>query len=301
MQMSENKSNKLISAKNMSGRINWFPGHMHKALKQIKTKIGMVDLVVEIRDARVPLSSGNPVLDQSIGGKSKLIVLNKSNLANPSITSAWKQWFAESGQTAIFVNALQTKSLKPIVTQGRSLMADKWEKFIKKGIKPPPLRMIIVGVPNTGKSTIINRMTRRNAAETGDRPGVTKSQEWIVLAKDMELLDTPGVMPPRIESEEQGMWLCAIHAIKDEIVGKEKVALYVLEHLLKQNQENLKNRYQLDSLNQSAEELLLQIGDRLNYKRQGGLTDTFKSASQILLDFRKGKLGQFTFERPTTI
>ena len=282
----------------MSERINWFPGHMAKALKEVKQKIKMVDLVIEVRDARIPLTSGNENLQEILGQKPRLIVLNKANLAENAVSQKWKDWFQQQGQKALFVNALQPATLKQVTQESRKLLTQKWQRFIKKGIKPPPMRMIIVGVPNTGKSTIINRLTKRNAANTGDRPGVTRSQEWIVLGKDMELLDTPGIMPPRIETEKQGLWLCSIHAIKDTIVGKEQVAVFVVDQLIKRKSAEFKKRYQLDSLDHNAEELILSIGARLNYKKKKGEIDYQKTCSQILIDYRKGLLGPCTFEEP---
>ena len=296
--MDTNKSTIMKSARNMSGRINWFPGHMAKALKKVKEKIGKVDIIVEIRDARVPLSSGNPSIKEVIGEKPHLVVLNKTNLADQAICELWKKWFRDNSQATVFVNALQPKSLKKITSTCRDIMKPRWQKFKNKGIKPPPLRLIIVGIPNTGKSTIINRLTNRNAAQTGDRPGVTRNQEWIVLGKDLELLDTPGIMPPRIETEEEGMWLCAIHAIKDEIIGKEQVAAYVINQLLEIKSEQFKKRYHLNCLDHNAEELLLLIGKQLNYKKQKGEIDIAKTCGQVLQDFRKGLLGPFSFERP---
>ena len=296
--MTGNGANKWQSAHNMSGRINWFPGHMAKALRQVKQQIAKVDVVVEIRDARVPLSSGNPALVDMCGEKPRLIVLNKMNLADKAISEAWQHWFQQHQQPAVFVNALQAPTLKQIAQHCRRMMKEKWQSFQKKGIKPPPLRLMIVGIPNTGKSTIINRLTRRSAAKTGDRPGVTRSQEWIVLGKDMELLDTPGIMPPRIETEEQGMWLCAIHAIKDEIMGHEKVAAYVVNQLVKINAERFKKRYQLERLDHTAEEIFLHIGERLNYKKKKGEIDLMKTFNQVLKDFRNGLLGPCSFETP---
>lgn len=282
----------------LSERINWFPGHMVKALREVKQKVKKVDIVVEIRDARIPLTSGNPAIADVAPGKPKVVVLNKTNLADASNCKRWESWFKDTGQTALFVNALQQASISKIPGKCRSLMQEKWQKYKRKGINPPPIRLIVVGIPNTGKSTIINRLTKRNAARTGDRPGVTRHQEWIVLGRNIELLDTPGIMPPRIDRFEQGMWLCAIHAIKDEIVGKEKVATFLVDFLKGRDSSELKKRYQLACLDHNAEELILQIGDRLNYKKQKGSIDYHKTCNQILLDFRKGLLGNCSFEEP---
>ncbi len=285
-------------AHDLSERINWFPGHMTKALREVKQKIKKVDILVEIRDARIPQSSGNPSIAEIAQGKPRLIVLNKSNLADQESCKRWESWFSNTQQTAIFINALKSASVNRITSISRKMMQKKWEKFKRKGINPPPIRLLVVGIPNTGKSTIINRLTKRNAAKTGDRPGVTRHQEWIVLGKNIELLDTPGIMPPRIETLQQGMWLCSIHAIKDEIVGKEKVAAFIIDFLKNRNSRKIKKRYRLECLDHNAEELILQIGHRLNYKKQKGSIDYYKTCNQILLDYRKGLLGNCSFEEP---
>jgi ribosome biogenesis GTPase A len=271
---------------------------MAKALKEVKNKIGKVDLVVEVRDARVPLVSGNPSLETVIGEKPHLIVLNKMDLADQDICDKWRTWFADHRQKAIFVNALQPASIKKIKNSCRDIVQDRWLKFAKKGIKPPPLRLIVVGIPNTGKSTIINRLANRNAAKTGDRPGITRNQEWIVIGMEMELLDTPGIMPPRIETEEHGLWLCSIHAIKDEIIGRERVAVYVVNQLKAIKSAEFVKRYRLDCLDHNEQELLVHIGERFNYKKHKGEIDLLKTCNQVLQDFRKGLLGPCSFETP---
>lgn len=288
-----------MTEKHSQPRINWFPGHMAKALKDVRQKIGKVDLVLEVRDARIPLASGNLSLEKALNQKPRLIVLNKANLADKANIRLWQNWFAEQGHRFLFIDAFDERSLKKLSKMSRSVMQKKWQKFIKKGIQPPPLRMMLLGIPNTGKSTIINRLTRRKAAGTGDRPGVTRSQEWIVLGKDLELLDTPGIMPPRIDSEEQGLWLCAIHAIKDEIVGKEKVAIFVVKHLQQIASPDFLNKYGLNGSDDvESEEMILQIGSKLNCRKKGGEIDFTKTCSQILHDFRSGLLGTCSFERP---
>ncbi len=290
---------KRIEGGQPRSRINWFPGHMAKALRDARDKIGMVDLVLEIRDARIPLSSGNPAIEKYLKQKPRLIVFNKSNLADKSNIRLWQNWFSKRSEHVLFIDALNEKSLKTVSKKARSVMQNKWQKFVNKGINPPPLRMMMLGIPNTGKSTIINRLTKRRAANIGDRPGVTRSQEWIVLGRDLELLDTPGIMPPRIETEEQGLWLCAIHAIKDEIVGKEKLAPFIINHLQKDPSPAFIKRYNLDGTETLADhEMILKIGGYLNFKKKGGEVDFKKTCSHILYDFRQGLLGTCSFEKP---
>ena len=279
-------------------RINWFPGHMVKAQREIQKKIKLVDLVLEVRDARVALTSGNQKLHAMLGNKPRLVILNKSNLADPKNIALWEFWFTAQKQAFIFVNSFDHRSLKQVTTMAKALLKEKWASFEKKGIRPPPLRMMMIGVPNTGKSTIINRLTRRNAARTGDKPGVTQSQEWIVLGKDLELLDTPGVMPPRIETEEQGLWLCSIYAIRDEIVGKEKVAEFIIGYLLQKKSRKLFQKYQIERLSDDDATIIERIGERLNFKKQKNQIDYAKTCGQILNDFRKGLLGRHSFESP---
>lgn len=281
-----------------SERINWFPGHMAKALREVKNKISKVDLVIEVRDARVPLASANPSLRAVIGAKPHLIVLNKMDLADRMICERWRSWFADHHQQALFVNAMQPASIKSIKTSCRELVQAKWQKWQEKGIKPPPLKLMVVGIPNTGKSTIINRLANRNAAMTGNRPGITQNQEWILIGMEMELLDTPGIMPPRIETEEQGFWLGSIHAIKDEIIGKDRVAVYVVNQLKAIKSAEFVKRYHLDCLDHNEQQLLLHIGERFNYKKQKGEIDLLKTCDQVLQDFRKGLLGPCSFELP---
>lgn len=290
--MSRNENSVLYSKK----RINWFPGHMLKAQREIKKKIGLVDLVLEIRDARVALSSGNRNLIQ--GNKPRLIVLNKSNLADPENMALWRNWFKQNNQNALFINSFDQRSLKKVIAAAKKMMQARWESLKKKGIRPPPLRMMLLGIPNTGKSTMINRLTKRNAAKTGDRPGVTQSQEWIILGKNLELLDTPGVMPPRIDTDKQGYWLCAVHAIRDEIVGKEKVAEFIVSYLSEKKSLALVGKYHIETMDAETSEIIMKIGHRLNFKKQKNQIDYTKTCSQILQDFRKGQLGRHSFESP---
>jgi len=286
----------------MRERINWFPGHMAKAMREAANMISRVDMVLEIRDARLPLTSGNPAMEKHLKQKPRLVLLNKANLADKANMKLWLDWFIERNEPPVlFINALKETSIKAILKKARSLMADKWKRYQRKKIHHPPLRMMLLGIPNTGKSTIINRLARRKAANTGDRPGITRSQEWIVLGRDLELLDTPGIMPPRIETEEQGMWLCAIHAIKDDIVSPEKLALFLVNKLLKDPPLEFRERYRLEN-EESAEAhgTILKIGELLHFRKKGGEIDFGKTCNQIMLDFRKGRLGAYSFERPPT-
>ena len=279
-------------------RINWFPGHMLTAQREIVKKIGSVDLVLEVRDARVVMSSGNRSLQKLLERKPRLIVLNKSNLADPENMALWKTWFQGQKQPYLFINSFDRRSLDRVTTAAKNMMKVRWDSFQKKGIRHPPLRMMLLGIPNTGKSTIINRLTGRNAAKTGDRPGITRSQEWIVLRHNLELLDTPGVMLPRIDTREQGLWLSAIYAIRDEIVGKEQIAEFVVNYLVDKKSEGLERQYRIELRAEEPSETIIRIGHSLNYKKRKNQIDYAKVCARILNDFRKGFLGRYSFESP---
>lgn len=205
--------------------IQWFPGHMTKARRQIQEKLKLIDAVIELTDARLPLSSRNPMIDEILQGKPRLIILNKADLADPEVTRQWLSYFKEEGHTSFPVDASTGTGLKEIPNQVRLLLKDKIDKQIAKGMKPRPVRVLIVGIPNVGKSTLINRLAGRSIAATGDRPGVTKGQQWIkVSGGDMELLDTPGILWPKFEDQNVGYRLAVTGAIREEILNVEDIA-----------------------------------------------------------------------------
>ncbi|EQC48672.1 ribosome biogenesis GTP-binding protein YlqF [Bacteriovorax sp. BSW11_IV] len=271
-----------------NSKINWFPGHMLKATREIKEKMKLVDIILEIRDARAPMASGNPDLKNTIGQKRRLIVVNKTNLADPDKTQLWEKWFEQNEENFVFINSLDVNSLKKIQAKAKSMLPDK----------KSAIRLMMVGLPNTGKSTIINRMAGRNAAKSGNKPGLTQNQQWIRLGQDFELLDTPGVMPRNIEDENEGLWLCAIHAIRDEILGEEEVACFIIGHLLKEKSPFLEQKYNLKGFNYSVGEAIHEITLFRNFLRKGGLPDYDRIYTVILSDFRSGDLGPCTFEVP---
>lgn len=278
---------------------NWYPGHMAKALREIKQKLNMVDIVLEIRDARVPLVSGNPAMDKEIGSKCKLIILNKMNLADPKEVEEWDQWFTDEGIPALFVNCFDKPVLKKVVSQARKIVENNRKKtnpdYVEKKTK---LKMMIVGLPNTGKSTIINQLANKNATKVADKPGQTRIQQWIEVDKDVELLDTPGVMPPSIANKEHGLWLSAIHAIPDDITDEEDTAIFVINHLLKVKSPQLLERYKLESLEMSINDIFMKIATLRGCLRQGGIPDIERVHKLILADFRKGDLGRTCFSAP---
>ena len=218
--MKEVKNKHIVHDDLEQSPINWYPGHMVKAIREINEKLSLVDIVLEIRDARVPLASGNKTLDETLRQKSRLILLNKVNLAEPKMIQQWDQWFKKSGLNYMFIDCFDKGAMKKVMAFARKIVNDKRKasnpnqtEFKKK------IKLMILGLPNTGKSTIINQLSGRNAVRTADKPGHTQSQQWIVVDNEFDLLDTPGVMPPKLAKDEYGIWLSAINAIPDDVVG----------------------------------------------------------------------------------
>jgi ribosome biogenesis GTPase A len=278
---------------------NWYPGHMAKALREIKAKLQFVDIVFEIRDARVPLVSGNRNLSETLGQKRKLIILNKANLADPLMIEKWKKWFDDQGEAYLFVDCFDKSALSKSVSMARKIVeANRREcnpDYVETKTK---LRVMIVGLPNTGKSTIINQLANRNATKVADKPGQTVMQQWITIDKDVELLDTPGVMPPRIDKPQHALWLSAIHALPDDISGEEDTALFLVKHLLDQKSPEFMERYKLSGADISVDEVLLKIATVRGCLRQKGLPDLDRVYKLVLADFRKGDLGKTSFGTP---
>jgi len=279
--------------------INWYPGHMARAIREIKEKLKLVDIVLEIRDARAPLASGNRAMDETLRQKSRLILLNKVNLADPKMIHQWEEWFSKQGEPYIFVDCFDKGSMKKVMAMARSIVDQK-----RKDSNPDTyeykakLKLMIIGLPNTGKSTIINMLANRSATKTADRPGQTQVQQWIVIDKDLDLLDTPGVMPPMLAKEEHGLWLSALHAIPDDIAGEELPAKFLIEYLRDRQSKELKDRYKLESFELSVEEILEKISILRGCIRQKGIPDLERVYKLILLDFRKGELGKICFGVP---
>ena len=281
---------------------NWYPGHMAKALREVKKRLALVDIVLEIRDARVPLASGNRALDAEVGNKCKLIVLNKANLADATLLDQWIEWFEAQGTPFVFVNCFDKTALKKIVSIGRKIVEknrkDCNPDYVSTKTK---LKMMIVGLPNTGKSTIINQLANRNATKVADKPGLTQIQQWITIENDVELLDTPGIMPPMIEKDEHALWLSAIHAIPDDIAGEETTALFVVDHLLKRKSKEFLERFKIENADISVEDALLQVATLRGCLKQKGQPDLMRVYKLILAEFRVGDLGKTCFGVPPKI
>lgn len=284
--------------------IQWFPGHMTRAKRQIEEKLKLIDVVMELLDARIPQASRNPMIDEITGTKPRLILLNKADLADPEMTAEWSRYFREKGHATLAIDANSGTGVKEIAGKAKELLKDKIQRQIDKGMKPRPLRALIVGIPNVGKSTLINRIAGRNIAITGDRPGVTKGQQWIKTGGDLELLDTPGILWPKFDDPIAGFRLAATGAIKEDVLHIDEVACFVLRDLVGSYGSILSERYGLGELPaelpdlQAAVDVLEQIGRRRGCLSGGGHVDYEKAAGMLLRDLRAGKLGRMTLEAP---
>jgi ribosome biogenesis GTPase A len=271
---------------------------MAKARRQVTEKLKLIDVVIELVDARVPQSSRNPMVDEITAGKPRLIVLNKADMADPVVTDAWLRALKREEVEVVAVDAKHSKGLKQLITGAQKLMQEKHDRMREKGRNPGPIRALIIGIPNVGKSTLINRLAGRNIAITGDRPGVTKRQQWIKMkGSEMELLDTPGILWPKFEDQLVGYRLAATGAIKDEILNLDDIALYTVRELHARYPEQLKERFKLETLPEDGVELLEMIGKKRGLI-SGGYVD-FEKASELLLnELRHEKIGRISLETP---
>lgn len=276
--------------------IQWFPGHMAKARREVSEKLKLVDFVMELVDARAPLSSQNPMLQEVLQLKSKMIVMMKRDLADPKETEKWIHYFKENKIPAIAVNVNDKADINRVIQMAKELGQEKMDKLLKKGIQPRPARAMIVGIPNVGKSTLINRLANKKVAKTGDRPGVTKHQLWIKVKKDFELLDTPGILWPKFEDEEVGYRLAAIGTIKDQLLSLQDITVYVLRYLQVHYPEYLNDRYKVKAEMDDMLEIFNVIGRHRGALESGGNINLDKVSELVIRDLRSGRLGKITLE-----
>ncbi|WP_330949025.1 ribosome biogenesis GTPase YlqF [Virgibacillus sp. MG-45] len=276
--------------------IQWFPGHMAKARREIEEKLKLVDFVVELVDARAPLSSQNPMLQQVLQQKRKMIVLMKRDLADQKETDHWITHFEQMDIPAVAVNVNDRADITQIIQTAKALGNEKMAKLQKKGIKPRAARAMIVGIPNVGKSTLINRLANKKIAKTGDRPGITKHQLWIKVKKDFELLDTPGILWPKFEDEMVGYRLAAIGTIKDQLLSLQDVAAFVINYLQQHYPSLMEERYDVDRQMTDMWDVFTQIGKKRGALESGGNVNFDKVAEIVLQDLRTGRLGAITLE-----
>lgn len=278
--------------------INWFPGHMKKTQREIKDNLKLVDAVIEIRDARIPRSSANPDIEKLVGNKPRLILLNKSDLTESRVTKEWMKYLTKENVSAIEVNCLKGSGLQKIKPTLNELLKEKHDRLKNKGLKKIVTRVMVVGIPNVGKSTFINKMARNNIAKTGDRPGVTKNKQWIKTSMDIELLDTPGVLWPKFQDDETALNLAFTGAIKDEIMDIEELAYKLVERLQEFYPEKLMERYKIDTVFENPLETLDAIAIKRGAIMKGREIDYNRIAVILLDEFRGGKIGNISLERP---
>ena len=278
--------------------IQWFPGHMAKALRQIKEQMPLVDIIFELVDARVPYSSQNPEVHRLAGDKPRLLIMTKTDLADPKVVSQWQNFFAKRGQVVLALDSRERQVAKKVTAAAKEVLAEQLAAQAAKGMQKRAIRAMCVGVPNVGKSTLLNHLVKRNVAQTGNRPGVTTGQQWLRSSADLELLDTPGVLWPKFQSQKQGTMLALSGAIKDSLYAKDDVALFALAYLKRERPTELMARYRLSEadLSQPDPELLLIITQKMGFR-----DDYDRASERLIFELRKGKLGPISLEIPADL
>ncbi len=282
----------------MAVTIQWFPGHMAKAIRQFEENLSLVDIVFEVIDARIPLTSQNPEIRRISAQKPHLYIMTKRDLADPKLTNQWLNYFAEHHQPAIAIDAKTKFGINNVISVISPILREKLQREQDKGMKKRPIRAISVGVPNVGKSTVLNRLVNRRAAQVGNRPGVTKGQQWLKSDDKLELLDTPGILWPKFSSQEVADKLALTGAIKESVFASDDVALFGLGRLRLLNPNGLKERYHLTDadFDLSDVDLLLEIT-----KKVGMRDDYERGSNRIIQDFQSGKIGRFTLDNPEMV
>ena len=281
--MNENKTN-----------INWYPGHMAKTKREINEKISLIDIVFEVIDARIPYSSKNKDIDKMINNKPRILIMTKKDLCDESITNKWKNHYENIGYKVVLLDLLHNNNLNELNNLVNYYIKDINNKRIAKGLKSRKVRVLILGIPNVGKSTLINRLVKRRATNVGNKPGITKSLEWIRINENLELLDTPGILWPKLDDKEVALNLASMTAIKEEVLNKEEISIYIINKLLKNYKNNLIDRYHLNNTNDIVE-ILDSIGKYIGAIHNNE-TDYDKVYNTILKDLREGYLGRVTFD-----
>ena len=275
----------------------WYPGHMTKAKRMMQENIKLIDLVIELVDARVPMSSRNPDLDELAGNKARVILLNKSDLADAKWNDLWTKYFEEKGFHVLKLNSKSGAGIKSVQTLVQEACKEKIERDRRRGIKNRPVRAMVVGIPNVGKSTFINALAGRACTKTGNKPGVTKGKQWIRLNQNLELLDTPGILWPRFENQVVGERLAMIGSINDEILHIDELAVAIIHYLQKEYPGLLEKRYEIEQT-EDAYELLKAVCKSRHCYMKGQEPDIERASKMIVEDFRSAKLGQITLEHP---
>lgn len=278
--------------------LNWYPGHMAKTKKQIIEDLKLIDIVIEILDARAPLASQNPDLENCIKDKKKIIVLNKADLADNNITKNWVEFYENKGIKAIAVESNNSKGIKDVIDSIKLEYETIKEKYSKKGRIGKAIRVMVVGIPNVGKSTFINSIAKRNTAKVGNKPGVTKQKQWIKITNEIELMDTPGMLWPKLDDKDLAMHLAFVGTIGDNAIDKEEMAYYLLEYLIKNYSERIEERFNIELEEKETMEVLESIARKRGAIISGGNINMQKISDIILNEFQNGKLGRITIELP---
>lgn len=280
-------------------KIQWFPGHMTKAKRMMESQIKLVDVVVEMLDARIPRSSTNPMLQDIPGSKPKVIALNKLDMADKAQTDLWVEKIKNSGLPVCKLDCATGKGVKQLISAIQLAAKPVIDKWLKKGVRNRPVRVMIVGIPNVGKSTLINRLVGKNKVMAADRPGVTRGQQWVTIAKGLELLDTPGVLWPKFEDPSVGFALAATGAIKEDVFDRESAVELLIDFLLKNYPQELATKYAV-SLEEGDDvnAVMAKIATSRGCLKAGGLLDIDKVVQLVLRDFRAGRIGRFTIDKP---
>lgn len=272
--------------------IQWFPGHMSKARRQVQENLKHVDFVTILVDARLPLSSQNPMLTKIVGDKPKLMILNKADLADKSKTIEWRQFYEKQGIKTLSINSKEQSTVKKVTDAAKDLMSDKIDRLRERGIQKETLRTMIIGIPNAGKSTLMNRLAGKKIAVVGNKPGVTKGQQWLKSNKDLEILDTPGILWPKFEDETVGLKLALTGAIKDQLLPMDEVTIFGLNYFKEYYPNRLEERFKGINLDEEAPEIIMEMTRKLGYK-----DDYDRFYNLFVKEVRDGKLGVFTLDQ----
>ncbi len=271
--------------------IQWFPGHMSKARRQVQENIKHVDFVTILVDARLPFSSQNPMLTKIVGDKPKLLILNKSDLADSNRTKEWRTYFEKQGIKTLAINSKEQSTVKLVTEAAKSLMSEKIQRLRERGIQKETLKTMIIGIPNAGKSTLMNRLAGKKIAVVGNKPGVTKGQQWLKSNKDLEILDTPGILWPKFEDELVGLKLALTGAIKDQLLPMDEVTIFGLNYFKTYYPERLEERFKGIDLEEEAPEIIMEMTQKLGFRE-----DYDRFYSLFVKDVRDGKLGRYTLD-----